>query len=120
MLIVGSGAAGATLAYRLAEAGRSVTILERGKYLPPSRFSENEMAMLAELYADGALQLSRDFRFQVLQGMCVGGSTTVQQRGLLRDPRRTCCAHWNDRSWARASRSRACRRRSSACARPWA
>ena len=94
VLIVGSGAAGATLAYRLAEAGRSVTILERGKYLPPSRFSENEMAMLAELYADGALQLSRDFRFQVLQGMCVGGSTTVNNAVCFEIPAHVL-AHWN-------------------------
>ena len=95
MLIIGSGAAGATLAYRLAEAGRSVTILERGKYLPPSRFSENEMAMLAELYADGALQLSRDFRFQVLQGMCVGGSTTVNNAVCFEIPAHVL-AHWNE------------------------
>jgi choline dehydrogenase-like flavoprotein len=35
------------------------------------------MAMISKLYTDGALQLSRDFKFQVIQGSCVGGSTTV-------------------------------------------
>ena len=75
--IVGSGAAGAILAYRLAQAGRRVTIIEQGRHVPPSAMNEDEMEMFAALYSDGALQLSRDFDFQVLQGQCVGGSTTV-------------------------------------------
>jgi choline dehydrogenase-like flavoprotein len=77
VVIVGSGAAGAALAHGLAEAGRDVLILERGDYVEPSQYTENEVDMLSKLYADGALQLSRDFRFQVLQGSCVGGTTVV-------------------------------------------
>ncbi len=76
-VVVGSGAAGAIVAYRLAEAGRQVLVLERGRHMDPSEFSENEVEQISNLYADGALQLSRDFSFQVLQGMCVGGSTVV-------------------------------------------
>jgi choline dehydrogenase-like flavoprotein len=76
-VVVGSGAAGAIIAYRLAEAGRRVLILERGLHLHPSEFEEDEVQQISNLYADGALQLSRDFSFQVLQGMCVGGSTVV-------------------------------------------
>jgi choline dehydrogenase-like flavoprotein len=76
-VVVGSGAAGAIVAYRLAEAGRRVLILERGLHLHPSEFEEDEVKQISNLYADGALQLSRDFSFQVLQGMCVGGSTVV-------------------------------------------
>jgi choline dehydrogenase-like flavoprotein len=76
-VVVGSGAAGAIVAYRLAEAGRRVLVLERGLHLHPSQFEEDEVRQISNLYADGALQLSRDFRFQVLQGMCVGGSTVV-------------------------------------------
>jgi choline dehydrogenase-like flavoprotein len=76
-VVVGSGAAGAIVAYRLAEAGRRVLVLERGLHLHPSEFEENEVQQISNLYADGALQLSRDFSFQVLQGMCVGGSTVV-------------------------------------------
>jgi choline dehydrogenase-like flavoprotein len=76
-VVVGSGAAGAIVAYRLAEAGRRVLVLERGLYLHPSEFEEDEVQQISNLYADGALQLSRDFSFQVLQGMCVGGSTVV-------------------------------------------
>jgi choline dehydrogenase-like flavoprotein len=76
-VVVGSGAAGAIVAYRLAEAGRRVLLLERGLHLHPSEFEEDEVKQISNLYADGALQLSRDFSFQVLQGMCVGGSTVV-------------------------------------------
>ena len=76
-VVVGSGAAGAIVAYRLAELGRSVLVLERGLHLHPSQFSDDEVTQISNLYADGALQLSRDFSFQVLQGMCVGGSTVV-------------------------------------------
>jgi choline dehydrogenase-like flavoprotein len=76
-VVVGSGAAGAIVAYRLAEAGRRVLVLERGLHLHPSEFKEDEVQQISNLYADGALQLSRDFSFQVLQGMCVGGSTVV-------------------------------------------
>jgi choline dehydrogenase-like flavoprotein len=76
-VVVGSGAGGAIVAYRLAEAGRRVLVLERGLHLHPSEFEEDEVTQISNLYADGALQLSRDFSFQVLQGMCVGGSTVV-------------------------------------------
>ena len=37
-IIVGSGFGGAVSAYRLAEAGRSVLLLERGKAYPPGAF----------------------------------------------------------------------------------
>ena len=95
VVVVGSGAAGAILGYRLAEAGRQVLMLERGKHVDPSNFSEDEMEMFSELYADGALQLSRDFRFQVLQGMCVGGSTVVNN-GVCFDLPEWVLQTWND------------------------
>ena len=75
--VIGSGAAGAILAYRLAEAGKSVVVLERGRYVEPQTFDSNEVEMIGKLYADGVFQQSEDFRFTVLQGSCVGGSTVV-------------------------------------------
>ena len=42
--------------------------------------------MLSELYSDGALQMSRDLRFAVLQGMCVGGSTVVNNAVCIEAP----------------------------------
>ncbi|MDA0181681.1 GMC family oxidoreductase [Solirubrobacter phytolaccae] len=77
IVIVGSGAAGAMLAHELAARGKRVLVLERGSHVDPSAFTENEADQLAKLYRDGALTLTKDYRFQVAQGMCVGGSTVV-------------------------------------------
>lgn len=76
-VIVGTGAGGAMLAYTLAERGQDVLLLERGLHVDPEAFTENEAEQLSNLYADGALTLSLDFRMRVVQGMCVGGSTVV-------------------------------------------
>lgn len=84
--IVGSGAAGALIAYRLAEAGQDVVVLERGRHVDPSEFTEDEAEMLMTLYRDGAVQLTRDFSLQVLQGMCVGGSTVVNNAVCIGPP----------------------------------
>lgn len=86
VVIVGSGAAGATLAAELAGRGREVLVLERGRHVDPADFSEDEPTQLSSLFADGALTLSRDFRFQALQGRCVGGSTVVNNAVCFRLP----------------------------------
>jgi choline dehydrogenase-like flavoprotein len=77
VVIVGSGPGAAILAKGLLEKGRSVVMIERGEYVDPSKFNEDEIDMVSNLYADGALQLASDFRFQVIQGSCVGGSSVV-------------------------------------------
>lgn len=84
--IVGSGAGGAVLAYRLAEAGKSVVLLERGQYVEPRDFSSDEVEMIGKLYGDGVFQQTEDFRFTVLQGSCVGGSTVVNNAVSIRPP----------------------------------
>jgi choline dehydrogenase-like flavoprotein len=93
--IVGSGAAGAVLAYRLAERGREVVVLEGGKHVDPRDFTEDERVQFSNLFADGGLQLSTDTRFQVLQGKCVGGSTTINNAVCYDIPPRTL-QRWND------------------------
>ncbi len=66
--IVGSGAGGAILAYEPVRAGRDVLILGEGPYVQPHEFSEDEVAMIGQLYGDGIMQQTTDFRFTVLQG----------------------------------------------------
>jgi choline dehydrogenase-like flavoprotein len=93
--IIGSGAGGGILAYSLAEAGRDVLVLERGAYVEPRFFVEDELQQLGSLYDGGMLQLSEDYRFSVLQGNCVGGSTTVNN-GICFDPPADVLQRWND------------------------
>jgi choline dehydrogenase-like flavoprotein len=95
VVVVGSGAAGAVLAHELALRGREVLVLERGRHVDPSEFTEDEPTQLSQLYRDGALTMSKDFRFQVAQGDCVGGSTVVNNAVCfdIPDP---VLARWND------------------------
>lgn len=88
--IVGSGAAGAVLAYRLAEARGgtdSICVVERGGYYNPQEdFNDDEMRMIRMLYAEGGLQTTRSFDFSILQGQCVGGTTVVNNAVCFRMP----------------------------------
>jgi choline dehydrogenase-like flavoprotein len=93
--IVGSGAGGSILAYEMAKRGHSVLILERGEYVQPREFHEDEMAMVTRLYRDGVMQQTKDFRFTILQGSCVGGSTTVNNAVCFEPPAHVM-ARWND------------------------
>jgi choline dehydrogenase-like flavoprotein len=93
--IVGSGAGGAILAHELAKRGRDVLILERGEYVEPRDFNESEIEMISKLYVDGLMQQSEDWRFTVLQGNCVGGSTAVNNAVCFRPPERVL-DRWND------------------------
>jgi choline dehydrogenase-like flavoprotein len=70
-------------------------MLERGNFVDPATFSENESDMYSRLYSDGAIQLSRDFSFQVLQGRCVGGSTVVNNAVCFDLPPEVLAA-WNE------------------------
>jgi choline dehydrogenase-like flavoprotein len=86
VVIVGSGAAASILAHQLIEQGRQVLLVECGGFEETTTFNEDEVDMVSRLYADGALQLSRDFRFQVFQGRCVGGSTVVNNAVCFETP----------------------------------
>lgn len=95
VVIVGSGPGASILAKGLIEQGRTVLMIERGDYTDPSQFSEDEIDMVSKLYADGALQLASDFRFQVIQGSCVGGSSVVNNAVCFDTPDHVL-DRWND------------------------
>lgn len=92
--VIGSGAGGAIVAYELARRGLGVVVLERGRYVEPRAFTEDEVEMIGKLYADGAFQQTEDFRFTVLQGSCVGGTTVVNNAVSFRTPPHAL-ARWN-------------------------
>ncbi|MEX1666748.1 GMC family oxidoreductase N-terminal domain-containing protein [Zhongshania arctica] len=85
-VVIGSGAGGAVMAYKLAKAGMSVVILEAGPYVPSSEFNEELPDMMELLYEDGGAQTNKDGDLGVLQGRCVGGSTVVNGCVTFRTP----------------------------------
>jgi choline dehydrogenase-like flavoprotein len=95
-VIVGSGAAGSILAYRFADRGKRVLLLERGPHADPREFTGDEVSQYLKLYNEGALQLATDFRLSILQGMCVGGGTTVNN-GVCLDPPGPVVDRWAQR-----------------------
>jgi choline dehydrogenase-like flavoprotein len=76
-------------------------MLEKGPYVHPDNFNEDEVDMISQLYSDGALQISQSLRFTVLQGSCVGG-TTVVNNAVCFDTPDEILALWNDPNGANA------------------
>lgn len=78
VLVVGSGAGGATTAAVLAEAGREVTVLEEGPWVDPSSvepFSLEEMRAKYRHHGPAAALGSPPVAYA--EGRCVGGSTEI-------------------------------------------
>jgi choline dehydrogenase-like flavoprotein len=89
VVIVGSGAGGATMAAELADAGVDVVIVEEGGYHPTESFTAETGRALRTLYRDGGMGLALG-RPPVLfsEGRCVGGSTVVNGGMSWRTPAR--------------------------------
>ena len=93
-LIVGSGAGGATTAYRLACAVENklqdpskILVVESGnRYQPLQDFQDSEIEMMKKIYKEGGLQQTKKFAMTVLQGECMGGSTVVNNAVCFKIP----------------------------------
>ena len=88
VVIVGSGAGGATAAYELAAAGKSVIVLEAGPHVRPEEFTQREIDTIKRVYVDMASQGPADGSINILQGRCVGGSTVINGEVCFRIPDR--------------------------------
>lgn len=87
VVIVGSGAGGATVAAELAEAGIDVVMLEEGSYYQTRDFTADTSAMVRQLYRDGGSTFalgSPQVFYQ--EGRAVGGSTVVNGGMSWRTP----------------------------------
>jgi choline dehydrogenase-like flavoprotein len=93
--IIGSGAGGGVTAEILSAAGLRVAIVEEGPLASSSDFRMREREAYPQLYQESAARQTRDRSIKILQGRCVGGSTTVNWTSSFRTPRRTL-AHWRD------------------------
>jgi len=86
VLVIGSGAGGGPFAYKMAEAGRDVVILESGGYYTAEDFTEREAEMTAKLYVEGGNHGPDDGSITLYQGRCVGGSTVINAMICFRPP----------------------------------
>ena len=91
--VIGSGAGGAVMARELAEAGRSVVVVEDGPYLRSADFVQREEIMYPRLYRESGTAATSDYTVLVSQGRAVGGSTVPGFCLCVRPPRQII-AYW--------------------------
>jgi choline dehydrogenase-like flavoprotein len=91
--IVGSGAGGGIAAEILTKAGLKVVVVEEGPLKTSTDFKMREADAYPQLYQESAARKTKDKAINVLQGRCVGGSTTVNWTSSFRTPA-TTLGHW--------------------------
>ncbi|MCM2253194.1 MAG: GMC family oxidoreductase [Ramlibacter sp.] len=84
--IVGSGAGAGITAEVLTKAGLKVLIVEEGPLRSSSDFNQREAEAYPALYQESAARKTEDKAINILQGRCVGGSTTVNWTSSFRTP----------------------------------
>lgn len=93
VLIVGTGAGGGVSAEMLSAAGLDVILVEEGPLRSSSDFRQLESEAYATLYQESNARKTADKAISILQGRCVGGSTTVNWTSSFRTPADTL-AYW--------------------------
>jgi len=97
-IVVGSGAGGAVVAARLAEAGLAVLVVEEGGFFRRCHFHGRPTTRLRSLYRQmGVIPLHGNTRLTLPLGRTLGGSTTVNSGTCYRAPDEVL-HHWAD-SW---------------------
>ncbi|HEY4277987.1 MAG TPA: GMC family oxidoreductase [Conexibacter sp.] len=84
-VVVGSGAGGSVIAARLAQAGRSVLVLELGAYRNEADFQQLE-SVAGEMYLGGGMVWSEHGELGLLAGSTLGGGTVINSMVCLRTP----------------------------------
>lgn len=97
-MIVGSGPAGATLAYRLAASGKKVVVLEAGAKLGTGDFTRDIGKTLASHFWDGGTRSVRgNVFFPTLQVRALGGGSVFNSAICMR-PLDSALQRWRDDS----------------------
>lgn len=87
VVIVGSGAAGATAAHTLTAAGLSVGIVEEGPWLKTKDVTKDVHTAFGRVMRQSGMQVLQGRAYMpLLQGRCVGGSTLVNSAIAWRIP----------------------------------
>ncbi len=84
--VIGSGAAGAVLAKKFQDAGRSVILLEKGGYLEGEDMNQRDEDMVPLLWKNSGANLTDDLRIAIAQGSCLGGSTIINDAVCFETP----------------------------------
>lgn len=95
VLVIGTGAGGGISAELLARAGFDVLMVEEGPLKTSRDFNQLESEAYPSLYQESAARKTADKAINILQGRCVGGSTTVNWTSSFRTPRDTL-THWQE------------------------
>ena len=93
--VIGSGAAGAIIAEKLAAAGKSVVLLEKGGYYDGESMNQRENDMIALLWKNSGANFTSNLKIAIAQGSCLGGSTVINDAVCFRIPD-LVIKQWND------------------------
>lgn len=97
VLIVGSGAGGATTAATLAQAGHDVLIIEEGPWVDQGEVAPFSLDQMERQYRSGGVTVALGLpSIAYTEGRCAGGGTEVNS-GLYRRPPEETLARWRDR-----------------------
>ncbi len=87
VVVIGSGAAGATAARVLTGAGLDVVMIEEGQHVPTEELRSDMYTAFKRLWRDMGFQVARGRAFTpILQGRCVGGTTAINGAIMHRLP----------------------------------
>lgn len=96
VVIVGSGAGGATTAATLAEAGFDVIVVEEGALVRQGEVDQFSLEQMGRQYRSGGVTVALGLpSIAYTEGSCVGGGTEVNS-GLYRRPSADLLDRWRD------------------------
>ncbi|MBS1137476.1 MAG: family oxidoreductase, partial [Proteobacteria bacterium] len=93
--IVGTGAGAGITAELLTATGLSVVMIEEGPLRSSRDFNQDEAEAYPALYQESNNRQTADKAISILQGRCVGGSTTVNWTSSFRTPSNTL-RYWRE------------------------
>jgi choline dehydrogenase-like flavoprotein len=97
VVVVGTGAGGAAVAYELARRGRAVLLLEEGDYHRRSSLRARPAASYPKLYRDSGMMVALgNVGIPLWAGRAVGGTTLINSGTCYRTPERTF-TYWRSR-----------------------
>lgn len=96
VVVIGSGAAGATAARVLTEAGLDVVLIEEGAHVSTADLQNDMWSSFKQVWRDLGFQVANGRALTpILQGRCVGGTTAINGAIIHRMPEKIW-ARWRD------------------------